>query len=222
MKIRLVHLLKETDSEREIKSMESLSPLEGHGIEYIRHENERYRGDAHLRHLPIYPGNHTAGHYGAFQSLRKAVEQEFDESLDALMICECDCVLSVSHQRFAELAREAVYVCREHLINYVSFGSHSANGTLWSPVIEDHPAYGSFYLTEKIIMTHCIMLPRHSREYVLRQLRTNTWDAADIWLNWAFRSTTSLPPKRFAITREPAACQHEGMSLLDEVWKPIQ
>jgi hypothetical protein len=222
MKIRLVHLLTETDAEREIKSMESLSPLSAHGIEYIQHVNERYRGDAHLTHSPLYEGNHTPGHYGAFRSLRKAIEQEFDEDVDALIICECDCVLSVSHERFAELAQEAVGICREHLINYVSFGSHSANGILWSPVIEDHPAYGSFYLTEKIIMTHCILFPRHSREYLLRQLKTNTWDAADIWLNWSFRSTSELPPKRFAITREPAAMQHEGMSLLDEVWKEKQ
>lgn len=222
MKIRLVHLLTETESEREMMSIESLSPLKEHGIEYLRHVNERYRGDAHLRHLPLYEGNHTAGHYGAFQSFRKAIDQEFDESLDALILCECDCVLSVSHGRFADLAREAVSVCREHLINYVSFGSPVANGTLWSPVVEDHPAYGSFYLTEKIILTHCIMLPRHSREYVLRQLRTNTWDAVDIWLNWAFRSTTLLPPNRFAIAKEAAAYQHEGKSLLDEVWKGRQ
>jgi hypothetical protein len=222
MNIRLVHLLTETDSEREIKSIEVLSPLKEHGIEYFQHVNERYRGDAHLRHLPLYEGNHTAGHYGAFQSFRKAIEREFDESLDALIVCECDCVLSVSHGRFADLAREAVSVCRDHLINYVSFGSPSANGNIWSPVIEDHPAYGSFYLTDKIILTHCIMLPRHSREYILRQLRTNTWDAVDIWLNWAFRSTTSLPPKRFAIAREVAAYQHEGKSLLDEVWKEKQ
>lgn len=222
MNIKLVHLLTETDSEREIKSIESLSSLKNHGIEYVQHINQRYTGDAHLSHRPVYVGNHTAGHYGAFQSFRKAIEQEFDDSLDAILICECDCILSVSHCRFAELAREAVSVCREHLINYVSFGSPVANGILCSPMIEGHPAYGSFYLTDKIILTHCIMLPRHSREYVLRQLRSNTWDAVDIWLNWAFRSATLLPPKRFAITRTPAAHQHEGKSLLDGVWKGRQ
>lgn len=222
MNIRLVHLLTEIDSEREIKSIESLSALKEHGIDYVQHINRRYVGDAHLSHSPVYVGNHTAGHYGAFQSFRKAIEQEFEESLDALIICECDCVLSVPRERFAEMAREGSKICREHLINYVSFGSPSANGNIWSPVVEDHPNYGSFYLTDKIILTHCIMLPRHSREYILRQLRTNTWDAVDIWLNWAFRSTTLLPPKRFAIARTPAAYQHEGKSLLDEVWKGRQ
>lgn len=222
MKIRLVHMLTETDAEREIISVESLSPLESHGIEYIQHVNERYRGDAHRSHAPVYQGNHTAGHYGAFQSFRKAIEQEFTEDLDAILICECDCVLSVSPERFSEMAREAASVCKEHLINYVSFGSAYANGTLWSPVIEDHPNYGSFYLTDKIILTHCIMLPRHSREYILRQLRTNSWDALDIWLNWAFRSTTAIAPNRFAMAREAAAHQHEGTSLLDNVWKEKQ
>jgi len=222
MKIKLVHLLTETDAEREIRSVESLSPLESNGIEYIQHVNERYRGDAHLSHAPVYQGNHTAGHYGAFQSFRKAIEQEFDEGLEALIVCECDCVLSIGHERFAEMAAEAAHVCREHLINYVSFGSPSGNGIVWSPVVEDHPSYGSFFLTDKIIMTHCILLPRHSREYLLRQLRTNTWDAVDIWLNWCFRSTTEIPPKRFAVSRETVAHQHEGISLLDNVWKEKQ
>lgn len=222
MKIRLVHLLTETDAEREIRSVESLSPLSLHGIEYVQHVNERYAGEGHLRHAPLYPGNHTAGHYGAFQSFRKAIEQEFEEDLDAIVICECDCVLSVAAPAFAELAREAVHVCRDHLINYVSFGSPTTNGILWSPVAEDHPNYGSFYLTEKIILTHCILLPRHSREYLLRQLRTNTWDAVDIWLNWSFRSTSAIPPKRFAIAKRTVAIQHEGTSLLDNVWKENQ
>ncbi len=222
MKIRLAHLLTDTEAEREKKSNESLSPLSGHGIEYIQHINQRYRGENHLYHKPVYEGNHTAGHYGAFLSFRKAVTQGFTEDLDGFMICECDCVISCEPDRFADLAREAADVCRKNLINYVSFGSPIANGTLWSPAIETDSRYGSFYLTDKIILTHCIFFPRHSREFLLYHLETMTWDALDIWLNYIFRSSTNPPPKRFGILRHPIASQHEGTSLLDNVWKERQ
>jgi hypothetical protein len=50
----------------------------------------------------------------------------------------------------------------------------------------------------------------------------HTWDAVDIWLNYIFRTSTNPPPKRFAILRQPAAYQYEGVSLLDNVWKGNQ
>lgn len=224
MNIRISHLLTETSHEREKMSIESLSPLAGYGFDYRQHINERYSGDAHLRFRPTKPGNHGPGHYGGFQSFKKAMEQDFTEDLDAYIVCECDCVLSVSHERFAELAREAASVCREHLINYVTFGSttNSQNGYVWSNVIEDHSNYGSFFLTDHIILAHCVLFPRHSREYLLRQLSTGAWDAVDLWVNWAFRDTTRIPLNRFAACRQPVAYQHEGMSLLDGVWKGRQ
>lgn len=223
MKIKLVHLLTDTEADREKASIKSLYPLKEHGIEYVPHVNEIYRGDGHIKNRPIYDGNHGPGHYGLFQSFKKAIEQEFTEDLDGIIICECDCIIAVPHIRFAEMSKEAVTVCREHLINYVSFGSPSSpEGIVWSPIIEDHSSYLSFYLTDKIIMTHCIMFPRHTREYLLRQLRSGTWDGLDIWLNWAFRSATEIPPKRFAVSRETVAYQHEGKSILDGVWKGRQ
>jgi hypothetical protein len=222
MKIKLVHLLTDIESEREKSSIKSLSSISNYGIKYVQHINEIYTGTEYLTKQPIYPGNHRPGHYGLFQSFKKAIEQEFDDDLDAIIICECDCVISIDLDKFSELAREAVSVCKSHLINYVSFGSPGNKDNFWSPVIEDHPNYGSFYLTDKIILCHCILFPRHSKEYLLRQLNSGAWDTLDVWLNWSFRSSTLIPPKRFAVSKKTIAYQHEGISLLDNVWKGIQ
>lgn len=222
MKIKLVHILTETSHEREIESMKSLSPLGEMGVEYIQQINERYVGDNYKYHLPVYRGNHGPGHYGAFQSFRKAVLENFTEDVDAFVICECDCVLKVEHQYFIDLVKESNKLCKDNLINYVSFGSAYVGEIIQSPVLNNSDAYGSFYLTDKIIMTHCIMFPRHSREYLINHLNRMTWDAADIWLNHIFRDFTLPAPKRFMILREPAAIQYEGMSLLDNVWKGKQ
>ena len=222
MKIKLVHILTETSHEREIQSIKSLSPLGDMGIEYIPQINERYVGEEYKYHLPVYTGNHGPGHYGAFQSFRKAVLENFTEEVDAFILCECDWVLKLGHQDVVGLVKEANKLCKENLINYVSFGSAYIGDNLQSPVFDDREEYGSFYLTDKIIMTHCIMFPRHSREYLINHLNRMTWDAVDIWLNYIFRTSTNPPPKRFAILRQQAAYQYEGVSLLDNVWKGNQ
>lgn len=222
MKIKLVHILTETSHEREIQSMKSLSPLGDMGIEYIPQVNERYVGEEYKYNLPVYAGNHGPGHYGSFQSFRKAVLENFTEDVDMFIACECDCVLNVEHKDFVDLVKEANKLCKDNLINYVSFGSAYTGETLQSPIIDDSNLYGSFYLTDKIILAHCIMFPRHSREYLLAHLSRHTWDAVDIWLNYIFRTATNPPPKRFAILRQPVAYQYEGLSLLDNVWKGNQ
>jgi len=222
MKIKLVHILTETSHEREIESMKSLAPLGEMGIEYIPQINERYVGDAYKHHLPVYHGNHGPGHYGSFQSFKKAVLENFTEDVDAFVVCECDCVLKVEHKAFVDLVKEANKLCKTNLINYVSFGNAYLGENLQSPVFDDSNQYGSFYLTDKIILAHCIMFPRHSREYLINHLHRMTWDAVDIWLNYIFRTATNPPPKRFMILREPVAMQYEGISLLDNVWKGMQ
>ena len=107
MNIKLAHILTETSHEREIQSIKSLSPLGEIGIEYIPQINERYVGDEYKHHLPVYTGNHGPGHYGAFQSFKKAVFENFTEDVDAFIICECDCVLNTDHQNFTDLIKEA-------------------------------------------------------------------------------------------------------------------
>jgi hypothetical protein len=221
VKIKLIHLLTDVNSVREKSSIKSLESINELGINYIQNINEVYSGDDYKIRKPIYLGNHGPGHWGLFQSFKKAIEQEFTEDLDGIIICECDCIISVELEEFVKLINEGLEVCREHLINYISFGpSGSSDGRIVeSKVIESHSNYGSFFLTDRIIQTHCIMFPRHSREYLLRQLNSGTWDTLDWWINWAFGECTKIAPNRFGILRKSVAYQHEGMSLIDNLYK---
>ena len=44
-KIKLVHILTETDTPREIASVDSVSQVSNYGVEYIQQINVRYKGD---------------------------------------------------------------------------------------------------------------------------------------------------------------------------------
>jgi hypothetical protein len=221
-KIRLVHILTETDTPREQASISSLSPLTNYGIEYVQQVNQRYRGDDWRLAPAISQSqftNHGPGHYGAFQSFKKAIIENFDEDLDALVLCECDCVLEVSHQHFIEKLNRGIDFSNKHELRYLSLGSRFVNDFLQSPEQELDPEYGDFYVTTKIILAHCVVLPNLGREFYLDALQKFSWDSPDIWfneVNWLCDNY------RFGIIRERLAFQHEGHSLIDDCWKESQ
>ena len=221
-KIRLVHILTETNTPREQASIASLSPLSALGIEYIQQINQRYRGEE-WRNVPAISQNeftnHGPGHYGAFQSFKKAISENFTEDLDALVLCECDCVLEVPHHEFVEKLNRGIDFSNKHQLRYLSLGSRFVNDFLQSPVQQEDPEYDDFYETTKIILAHCVVLPKIGREFYLDALNRFSWDSPDIWfneVNWACNNY------RFGIIKERLAYQHEGHSLIDDCWKESQ
>jgi hypothetical protein len=221
-KIRLVHILTELDHTREIASVNSLSVLPSVGIEYIQQVNQRYTGDDWKLVKALSQNEHTrhgAGHYGAFQSFKKAILENFTPDLDALILCECDCVLEVSPEAFLINVKRGLEFCQTHQLNYFSLGGRFALGHLQSPILETDPRFEDFYVTNKIILAHCIVLTPIGREFYLNVLQGDSWDSPDLWffeINWKHGND------RFGISYERSAFQHEGLSLIDNCWKDSQ
>ena len=222
MGIKLVHILTEPDTRREMESINSLSPLGNLGLEYIQQVNQRYKGEAwkDVPALSQSPAtNHGPGHYGAFQSFKKAMLENFSEDLDALVLCECDCVLECSPEEFMTTLRRGIEFCKNNDLKYLSLGSRFVNGVLQSPETGSDDEYEDFYITNKVILAHCVVLPASSRNLILGALDKFSWDSPDIWFNEAlWRSGLN----RFGIVKERLARQHEGISLIDNVWKESQ
>jgi len=224
-KIRLVHILTETDTPREQASISSLSPLGNAGLEYVQQINERYSGEDWKLIKALSQSeftNHGPGHYGAFQSFKKAIQENFTPDLDALVLCECDCVLEVPHDKFMQTLSGGIQFCSKYGIRYLSLGSRFVNGFLQSPVdfsTDTDSFFEQFYITSKIILAHCVVLPQNGREFYLKALDEGSWDSPDIWfneINWRDKNF------RFAISWERSAYQHEGHSLIDDCWKESQ
>ncbi len=221
-KYKLVHILTEVDTERETSSINSLSPLSELGINYIQQINSRYTGEDWRLKPAVSQSewtNHGPGHYGAFQSFKKAMLDNFTDDIDALILCECDCVLECTPDFFVQKLEEGIDFCERKDIGYLSLGSRFVNGFLQSPVIEEEPENTNFYVTNKIILAHCVVLPQRSRDFILNALAKYSWDSPDIWFNEVFwREGVS----RFAIIKDRLARQHEGFSLIDNHWKESQ
>ena len=220
-KVRLVHILTDIESEREKVSIAHMSKVSGFGIEYVSQVNEIYDGDEWLD-IPPLPGGSTdykKGHYGAFQSFKRAFLEQYTPDLDALVMCECDCILSIDTQKFATLVDRAIDFCNKHNKKYFSFGDTHVDGNIQSIVYGLDDEFPEFQITTKTILAHCILIPRHALDFFTQAFNTLSWESPDIWFNEAiWRSGESS----HAIMKKPVAFQHSGFSLIDRVWKKLQ
>lgn len=221
-KIKLVHILTEIDTAREKSSIASVSQVSNYGVEYIQQINVRYKGDDWKLTPAISQSeftNHGPGHYGAFQSFKKAMLENFTEDLDALVLCECDCIIESPIDFFVDKLKRGISFCKDNEVEYLSLGSRYVNGFLQSPELDEAWDYPDFYITNKIILAHCVVLPQASRNFIFEALEKYSWDSPDVWFNEIFwREDRS----RFGIIKERLAHQHEGISLIDNVWKDSQ
>lgn len=228
LRIKLVHLQTTRNDEREIQSRNQLSQLEKYGIKYVLHLNEPYASlPPHHTCLrpdyvserkfnandPMGGGALTPGHYGCYESHRLGILSEFDNDVDFLIVCEGDCYIEVSLDKFAESVFRAAKICKEEGISYFSFGdTHTLGMNNWkqSDSIKDLDD-GFCFVTNKIIGTQCVMFNSDERGFILENLRTHKWDAVDVYYNVVFGSYG----KKLGILAKRLTTQLDGYSLVD-------
>jgi autotransporter strand-loop-strand O-heptosyltransferase len=226
-KVKLVHLLTRPEDKREQESIKSLEVLKDYGIDYVQHINEPYTDDPPLHTaFPDPPSPLSSGHYGAWESFRKGVIDGFKDDHDFLILCECDCVLTVEPEKFIEVLNEVCEGVNEKDISYFSFGDRMIDGELNSPIHKEYDDSDLFYQTYKIVLAHCTLIPKKVFPYLLDCYDKIGWDSPDTWFNHVFQ-THPLVGEMFnlqqglkmGILYDEVAKQHEGESLIDNTFK---
>jgi glycosyltransferase involved in cell wall biosynthesis len=220
MKIRVVHILIDVDSERERESIRSMSKLQDYGIEYIKYITQRYDNDAWKLQVPIDGWkNHSNTHYGAYLSFKDIFLRYFTNDIDALIILEADCILSdeISYDFFVDEIYNAIEFSKKNNVLMFSFGNCYCNNILQSPEVSVDIDYHNFYITDKIILNHTVLFTNNVRELLMYEYIHSNWDVSDIWHNSIFNKYKK--DYNLGITRRPYTFQHEGISMIDTVFK---
>ena len=218
--IKLVHLLSLPDTPTEMRSIASLSQVEKYGIKYVQHVNGY---ETELPDLePFYTTGQWGqplkpGYYGVWKANKRAVEEEFSEDLDLLIVCERDAILTIPPHEFVLKVRRCLEASIEHCVDYLSFGYKES---AYTGILQSHETghvNDDMYSTNKIIGLHCIAFPRRSREFLLEKFSGEKWYAADIWYNEMFNRNS----KHMAIVRERCIQQEDdGVSMIDNALHP--
>lgn len=215
MNIKIVHLLlnEEVNTERQIKSIESISKLSKFdNIEYIQIWNNFWKDD-------IPPGfygnieNVRHSYYGNYTSFKNSFINYFTDDVDIFIQVEGDAILEYPADYIYNKILESVDTINIYNIDILSFGSlfHLENGIRQSNVklkIKD------LNMVDKIIGAQFLLFPRRIRDYVIDQYNNNpNWTAIDIYYNIIFTN------RNMALYDKMYVKQCDGNSSIDNYYK---
>lgn len=221
-KVKAVQFLLNGDFEKQNKSVENVDQLIKYGIDCVRHYNDVYvdlpptskSNRPQDVSIDLKQGSLTPAHYGCYDSFKTAVLSEFDSNDDYLIVFEGDAKIQ-NHEFFTQKLNESFELIESHNLDYVSFGGmyDLEHGVLQSNVVE--PLSDDFFICDKIIGCQCLIFSGRSRDKIKKILRSEKWDALDIYLNNISRSNNL----RVAVSKKTIVTQYDGISTIDNTNK---
>lgn len=230
-KIKLVHLQTTLNDDRERLSRASLEQVRDYGWEYIIHTNQPYASlpPSHNCNRPqavsmeLFNEDEvqrrgtalTPAHYGCYLAFKDAILAEFNDC-DYLMVCEGDCLIEGDVESFIHKVEKCALMLDEHNIKFMSFGDKDTLEFGWpqSPVVEE--VNEDMYITNHLIGLQCIMFPASIANGLKHLLRTEKWDAADMYFNIIFNH------ENMGIVHKRLTTQADGYSLIDKQHKQFR
>jgi hypothetical protein len=229
-KIKLVHIQTTLNDERERLSRASLQEVKVYGWEYILHQNIPYASlpPQHNCNRPQAVSMElfdeatvrerstalTPAHYGCYEAFKNAILSEFNDC-DYLIVCEGDCLIEGDVENFIHKVEKCALLLEKNNIGFMSFGDKDTLEFAWpqSPVVREVDE--DMYVTDHLIGLQCIMFPSYVSNFLKEKLRLNNWDAADMYFNQIFYSSSY----DMGIVYNRLATQADGYSLIDKQHK---
>ena len=230
-KIKLVHIQTTLNDEREQQSRKSLEKVADRGWEYIIHTNIPYSSLPPMHNcnrpqavsMELFDDDEvkrrgtalTPAHYGCYEAFRNAILSEFN-NCDYLIVCEGDCLIEGDVVAFIHKVEKCALMLDKSDIKIMSFGDKDTLEQGWpqSPVIKK--VNEDMYITNHLIGLQCIMFPASVGESLKHLLRTERWDAADLYFNIIFGDVN------MGIVYERMTTQADGYSLIDQQFKTFR
>ena len=152
MNIKIVHLLSHPEEEREVNSISSINKLD---IPYIQHINPVFNGEPPKSNWPSTKGPLVKPSYGCYDSHKKAFN-EFDT--DYLLVCECDCMISVPPKQFVDILPFYIKDMEENNIACLGIGS-------FCNIVKKETK--ELYICEEIVCTQCMLYSSKYKKAIL-------------------------------------------------------
>ena len=204
MNIKLIHLLSDPLSEREVRSINCTTSLAEFGIHRVEMINPKWVGEVPGGHL-CSDGDSSLneGRYGCWKAHRDAILKHLD-NVDGLIICEADCLFSVPTNEVYRRIEVAIRACREGNLTAFTFGFRHNGKTI------DHVGQEVIVINQWI-GTECYFIPIGSKQIFI-ELFSLPWDAYDLLIT---RNLCDLQKRRIGtFSDRPIAVQANGVSLI--------
>jgi glycosyltransferase involved in cell wall biosynthesis len=209
-KVTVMHILTDIDTDREIRSMQTLTKLVDYGIGYIPVVSKRYtelppaENCAFPEIISMEPGGKlTPAHYGCYLGHRKAFEMGVNTDSEYLFISECDTILTISYDEFIDKINFAIKKLEEDDLTIFSFGYHHYD------TVGD---MGDYYLTHNITGLHAYLIPKRKYKVIEDMYKNSKWNVADLFF------ATNIEKGKIGIFKELTTQQAGGLSILEKTY----
>jgi glycosyltransferase involved in cell wall biosynthesis/GR25 family glycosyltransferase involved in LPS biosynthesis len=209
-KITIMHILTDIDTEREVRSMQSLTKLTDYGFDYQIVVSKRYtelppaENCAYPEIISMEPGGKlTPAHYGCYLGHRKAFEMGLETDSDYLFISECDTIIDIPYEDFVDKVKFAAKKIDEDNLAIFSFGYHH-NDTVGD--------MGDYYLTQNITGLHGYLISKKQYHFISDMYKNSKWNVADLFF------ANNLVGKKVGIFKELTTKQAGGFSILEKTY----
>ena len=210
-KISAYHMLTDIDTDREVKSMVSLTKLKDYGIDYNFCINKRWtelppsNNCQYPEKISMEPGGKlTPGHYGCYLAHKDAFYRGMKSDSDFIIIFECDCVIDVSYDEFIEKLKFACDLLNKTDLLMFSFGYHNN-----SHIIDK---YDDYWTVNKFYGAHAYLIPKRSFGIIDGMYQTAKWNVSDLLF------VENLDQYKTGIFEVPPTKQSAGYSILDKIY----
>ena len=205
------HILTDIDTDREIKSMQSLTKMEDYGFEYIPIISKRYidlppkETCQYPDKISVTPGNSlTPSHYGCYLGHKKAFYEGLKIDADYMLIFECDAIIDVPHSEFQKKINLALEKIESDDLLMFSFGFHNNTN-----IVEKKDDY---WVVNKFYGAHAYLIPKKSYHIIDNLYKNCKWNVTDLFF------ADNLSDYKIGIFPTPITKQSEGYSILDKVF----
>lgn len=176
MKLKIIHLLTDPDSNREKRSINDITQLQSIGeIEWYINKKWDKEIDTNIRAANDRPFELTKGHYGCYKAHKDAILEHLyskdDFPADALLIFECDAIFAFPIEEIIRRINRAYELCINHDLQVFTFGPKHGGKT-----IEELDNDG--ITITQFIETHAYMIPLKSKDLFI-DIFNRPWDALD-------------------------------------------
>lgn len=206
-------MLTDVDTEREVRSVKSLTSLKNYGIEYNICINKRYTDlppaetCAWPEKISFEPGGRlTPAHYGCYLAHKDAFYKGIKSGSDFVFIFECDCIIDIPIESFIEKIELACNILEKNEILMFSFGFH--NNVHVIDKLENYWTVNKFY------GAHAYLIPKKSYEIMKTMYDTAKWHVTDLLF------AENLNQYKIGIFPNPPTKQAGGYSILDKIENP--
>jgi len=210
-KISAYHMLTDIDTDREVKSMISLTKLKDYGIDYFPCVNKRWTelppSDScqYPEKISMEPGGKlTPGHYGCYLAHKDAFYRGMNSDSDFIFIFECDAVIDIDMNEFMSKVKFACDVLNKTDLLMFSFGYHNN-----SHIIDK---YNDYWTVNKFYGAHAYLIPRRSFGIIDKMYQTAKWNVSDLLF------VENLDQYKTGIFEVPPTKQSAGYSILDKIY----